>query len=788
MADTTTDPERISFTRTTTKKVKAAVTGGRFAGTSGRSVKITTKQRKTYVKKKLATDTSIVEEVVVKKKTAAEKKKESDAKKKQEAEAKKKLAIAAKDAPKNSAGKEQTKTSAQAAAAVRKPVKLVKKDKESAKSEEASKAAKTAKEKPKYKDRFTKMQKASLRRITKQDANEDEYELEGDDKSKLQNNKLSLTIESKHRFSKPSKSVVREMQIPDNITVSELARLMAIKSAVLIKTLMKLGTMVTINETIDQDTAILAVEELGHKATQAVESSVEEQLNVNYSENLVSRAPVVAVMGHVDHGKTSLLDYIRQAKVTASEAGGITQHIGAYKVALENGNMITFLDTPGHAAFTAMRARGALCTDIVILVVAADDGVMPQTVEAIQHAKAANVPVIVAVNKMDKPEADLDKVTNELAKHELIPESWGGDVMFVSVSAKEGTGIDSLLEAINLQAELLELQAADTGPAKGVVLESKLDRGRGPVATVLVKSGCLQPGDILLAGKEYGKIRALIDHKGDKITFAGPSTPVEVIGLSGVPFAGDDVLVASNERIARDIASTREAQQRQAKLSRQQSSKLEGFLERMGASETKDLNIVLKVDVHGSLEAINDALIKLSTDEIKINVISLGVGGINESDVNLAMASNAILVGFNVRADSVAKRTAQHEDLKIYYYSIIYELLDGITAAVKGLVGPKYEDKIIGLADVRDVFRSAKIGAIAGCMVIEGNIKRGAKIRVLRDNVVIYEGELESLRRFKEDAADVRNGMECGIGVKDYNDVKVGDQIEVYEIIEITDA
>jgi translation initiation factor IF-2 len=588
-------------------------------------------------------------------------------------------------------------------------------------------------------------------------------------------------------FEKPTAPIVREIAIPETITVASLAQKMSVKAAEVIKAMMKLGAMATINQVIDQETAAILVEEMGHKPYLLKENAAEEDLFVADKSKMGEprpRAPVVTIMGHVDHGKTSLLDYIRRTKVTSSEAGGITQHIGAYHVDTERG-MVTFLDTPGHEAFTAMRARGAKSTDIVVLVVAADDGVKPQTVEAIQHAKAAKVPIIVAINKMDKPEADPDKVKNELSSFDVIPEEWGGDTIFVNISAKTGMGIDSLLESILLQAEVMELKASDQGPAKGVVIESRLDRGRGPVATVLVQGGNLEKGNIILAGCEYGRVRAMIGDDGRQTVAAGPSMPVEVLGLSGAPNAGDEVIVVPNERKAREIALFRQGKYRDVKLARQRAANLENVFERMNEGEVSSLAIVLKADVQGSLEAISDALLKLSTNEVKVSIIASGVGGITESDVNLAIASNAIILGFNVRADQSAKRLVESEGVDLRYYSVIYDLIDEVKSALSGLLAPEYHEKILGLAEVREVFRSSKFGAIAGCMVIEGGIKRSLPIRVLRENVVIYQGQLESLRRFKEDVSEVRQGMECGIGVKDYNDVRVGDHIEVYETTEV---
>ncbi|MFO6424283.1 translation initiation factor IF-2 [Motilimonas sp. KMU-193] len=589
-----------------------------------------------------------------------------------------------------------------------------------------------------------------------------------------------------HGFQKPAAPVEREVKIGETISVAELANKMAVKGVEVIKTMMKMGAMATINQVIDQETAALVAEEMGHKVILTKENELEEQVMAEAQGNkeLAPRAPVVTIMGHVDHGKTSLLDYIRRAAVAEGEAGGITQHIGAYHVDTEGG-MITFLDTPGHAAFTAMRSRGAKATDIVVLVVAADDGVMPQTIEAIQHAKAADVPLIVAVNKMDKEAADPDRVKTELSQHEVISEEWGGDNMFVHVSAKAGTGIDQLLETILLQAEVLDLQASPVGPASGVVIESRLDKGRGPVASILVQQGELKRGDIVLCGLEYGRVRAMRDENGKEIEVAGPSIPVEILGLSGVPSAGDEATVVQDEKKAREVALYRQGKFRDVKLARQQKAKLENMFTNMEAGEISELNVVLKADVQGSLEAISDSLTKLSTDEVKVNIIGRGVGGITETDASLAAASNAIILGFNVRADATARRLIQAESVDLHYYSVIYDLIDEVKAAMSGLLSPEFKQEIIGLAEVRDVFKSPKIGAIAGCMVTEGQVKRSAPIRVLRDNVVIYEGELESLRRFKDDVQEVRNGMECGIGVKNYNDVRVGDQIEVFETIEV---
>ena len=587
-------------------------------------------------------------------------------------------------------------------------------------------------------------------------------------------------------FQKPAQAVNRDVIIGETITVGDLANKMAVKGSQVIKAMMKLGAMATINQVIDQETAQLVAEEMGHKVILRRENELEEAVMSDRDTGAAAepRAPVVTIMGHVDHGKTSLLDYIRSTKVASGEAGGITQHIGAYHVETENG-MITFLDTPGHAAFTSMRARGAQATDIVVLVVAADDGVMPQTIEAIQHAKAAQVPVVVAVNKIDKPEADPDRVKNELSQYGILPEEWGGESQFVHVSAKAGTGIDELLDAILLQAEVLELKAVRKGMASGAVIESFLDKGRGPVATVLVREGTLHKGDIVLCGFEYGRVRAMRNELGQEVLEAGPSIPVEILGLSGVPAAGDEVTVVRDEKKAREVALYRQGKFREVKLARQQKSKLENMFANMTEGEVHEVNIVLKADVQGSVEAISDSLLKLSTDEVKVKIIGSGVGGITETDATLAAASNAILVGFNVRADASARKVIESESLDLRYYSVIYHLIDEVKAAMSGMLSPELKQQIIGLAEVRDVFKSPKFGAIAGCMVTEGTIKRHNPIRVLRDNVVIYEGELESLRRFKDDVNEVRNGMECGIGVKNYNDVRTGDVIEVFEIIEI---
>ncbi|OQQ09036.1 MULTISPECIES: translation initiation factor IF-2 [Vibrio] len=598
--------------------------------------------------------------------------------------------------------------------------------------------------------------------------------------------KLAKPTSMQQGFDKSATVAKSDVAIGETIVVSELASKMSVKATEVIKVMMKMGAMATINQVIDQETAQLVAEEMGHKVILRKENELEEAVLADRDSDAIAegRAPVVTIMGHVDHGKTSTLDYIRKAHVASGEAGGITQHIGAYHVDTDNG-MITFLDTPGHAAFTAMRARGAQATDIVVLVVAADDGVMPQTIEAIQHAKAAGVPLIVAVNKIDKEGANPDNVKNELAQYDVIPEEWGGENIFVHISAKQGTNIDGLLEAILLQSEVLELTAVKEGMASGVVVESRLDKGRGPVATVLVQSGTLNKGDIVLCGQEYGRVRAMRDENGKDIETAGPSIPVEILGLSGVPSSGDEATVVRDERKAREVANYRQGKFRDVKLARQQKAKLENMFANMTAGEVAELNVVLKADVQGSVEAIADSLLKLSTDEVKVNIVGSGVGGITETDATLAAASNAIILGFNVRADATARNTVQNENLDLRYYSIIYQLIDEVKQAMGGMLAPEFRQEIIGLAQVRDVFKSPKLGAIAGCIVTEGTIKRSNPIRVLRENVVIYEGELESLRRFKDDVQEVKNGYECGVGVKNYNDVRVGDQIEVFEIVEV---
>ena len=624
----------------------------------------------------------------------------------------------------------------------------------------------------------------------------DDFVLEGDDFDELGGRgrravgrkSRSKMASQQHAFEKPTEFISKEITIGASNTLTDLAQKMSVKSAEIIKVLLNMGVMATINQVLDQDTSTLLVEEMGHIAVfvseDAIEEDLAEELSSKEGKEKVSRAPVITVMGHVDHGKTSLLDYIRKSAVASGEAGGITQHIGAYHVETEHG-MISFLDTPGHAAFTAMRSRGAKATDVIVLVVAADDGVKPQTEEAVQHAKAADVPLVVAINKMDKDGVDPDRVKNELSAIDVIPEDWGGDVQFIGVSAITGSGVESLLEAILLQAELLELSAYTDIPGQGVVVESRLDKGRGPVASVLVKNGTLRLGDIVLAGQEYGKVRALVDELGNNVNSAGPSIPVEVLGLNGVPDAGDEFVVVTDEKSARDVAKFRLERQKDSQLAKQQSGMIENMFSGLGSNEKKVFNLILKADVRGSLEAITASLQKLATDEVGINIVGGSVGGISENDAHLAATSNAMVFGFNVRADKAARDVIENEALQLRYYNVIYDVIDDAKQIMGGMLSPEIREEIVGIAEVRDVFNSPKFGQIAGSMVIEGTVYRSKPIRVLREDVVIYEGELESLRRFKDDATEVRNGMECGIGVRNYTDVKIGDKIEVYETTEI---
>jgi translation initiation factor IF-2 len=592
--------------------------------------------------------------------------------------------------------------------------------------------------------------------------------------------------DQQHAFSAPTEPVVREVLVPETISVADLAHKMAVKAAEVIKALMKMGMMVTINQVLDQETAIIAVEEMGHTAKAAEANDPEAFLEEAEHAAAVNepRPPVVTVMGHVDHGKTSLLDYIRRTRVASGEAGGITQHIGAYHVETPRG-MVTFLDTPGHEAFTAMRARGAKATDVVILVVAADDGVMPQTIEAVHHAKAAKVPLVVAINKIDKPDANSERVKQELVAQEVVPEDWGGDTMFVEVSAKTGQGIDDLLEAVLLQAEVLELTAPKNTPAKGLVIEGRLDKGRGPVATILVQSGTLKRGDMLLAGSSFGRVRAMLDENGADVKEVGPSIPVEILGLSDVPNAGEETIVLNDERKAREIALFRQGKFRDVKLAKQQAAKLENMFEQMGEGEVKALQLIIKSDVQGSYEALATSLQKLSTGEVKVNILHTGVGAITESDINLAAASKAVVIGFNVRADAGARKLAESAGVDIRYYNIIYEAVDEVKAALGGMLSPEKKESAIGLVEIREVFRISKVGAVAGCYVLEGLVKRGSSVRVLRDHVVVHEGVLDSLKRFKDDVREVKAGFECGLSLKNFNDIEVGDHLEVFEVVEV---
>ncbi|TAL53994.1 MAG: translation initiation factor IF-2 [Methylovulum sp.] len=603
-----------------------------------------------------------------------------------------------------------------------------------------------------------------------------------------QTTRTAVQSDNRHQFEMPVAPIVKDVTIPEMILVSDLAQKMSVKAALVIKHLMKLGIMATINQSIDQETAVILVEEMGHKAIMQSDDDLEQEMLAEAMEEeshvALPRAPIVTIMGHVDHGKTSLLDYIRKTRVAAGEAGGITQHIGAYQVKTDHGS-VTFLDTPGHAAFTAMRARGADVTDVVIVVVAADDGVMPQTKEAVEHARAANVPIIVAMNKIDKADANPDKVMQELSAINVLAEEWGGDVQFLKISAKTGQGIDDLIEALIVQTEILELKAPFEGSASGIVIESRLDKGRGAVATVLIQKGTLENGQMVLCGHEFGRVRAMFNENGKVIKEAGPSVPVEILGLSGTPYAGDEFQVVQNERIAKELAKHREERKKFSRHAAQQASKLDEVFSKMTSGELASVNLVIKTDVQGSLEALRSSLVGLSNEEVEVKVIFGGVGGINEGDVNLALASNAILIGFNVRADATARKLIEEKGVDLHYYSVIYDAIDEVKKSISGMLAPEIKEHIVGLAEVRDVFRSPKFGAIAGCMVIDGYVKRNLPIRVLRENVVIFEGQLESLRRFKDDASEVKMGMECGIGVKNYNDVQAGDQIEVFERTEV---
>jgi len=779
-------PRRITLNRKSNSELKLASGQGR-----ARTINVEVRQKRTYIKRdvleeqarKQQEELDAVRRAQEEARTAVERSVREEQEKREAAE-RERMAAEQKEAEERKRAEEEQRRAAAADEAAKQRA-----------EEERKKAVQSEKDAQQRAEVERARQKAKKERMTDEPGDGDHTLHVADGmagrrkKKKQRRRSVQVNVDPQHGFEKPTEPVVREVEIGATITVSDLAARMAIKANEVIKSLMKMGMMVTINQVLDQDTATLVVEELGHTAKPLKETAIEDQLMESVEEAAssvaaVTRAPVVTIMGHVDHGKTSLLDYIRRTKVAAGEAGGITQHIGAYNVETPKGR-ITFLDTPGHAAFTAMRARGAKVTDIVVLVVAADDGVMPQTIEAIQHAKAADVPIVVAINKIDKHGSDLDRIRRELSNHGLISEEWGGEALFVSVSALTGQGVDKLLESLLLQAELLDLKAADSGPAAGVVLESSLERGRGAVATVLVNKGKLQVGDTLLAGQEYGRIRAMFDENGQAITAAGPSTPVVVLGLSGTPAAGDDVQVVADERQARDVAAFRHSSKRESKLAHQQAAKLENIFSQMQAGGAPSIQLLIKADVHGSAEALRDALEKISSDDVKVNVVGAAVGGITESDVQLAATSKAIIIGFNVRADAAARGAIKESGVDIRYYSIIYEAIDDIKAAASGLLAPEVREQIVGLAEVREVFRSPKFGNVAGCMVVDGYVRRSNPIRVLRENVVIFEGQLESLRRFKDDVSEVRAGTECGIGVRNYNDVKAGDQIECYERTEI---
>src|SRR5690554_2616828 len=785
---TTPSTKKITLKRKETSTLK---TGGK------KSVAIEVRKKRTYVKRddieqeaeaakaeaaRLAAEEQARIEAQAKAEAEAKAKEEAEAKAKAEAEAK-----AKEESEKKSTEKPSAKPKAKPAA---KAKELTEEEDLAQKRAEAEALAARQEEGRKKVHKSADKKRTEKRDDSRfQDKNEVSTERRprrNNQKGKLKANKQQQR-NNEHAFTKPTAPVTHEVELTEAITVGDLAAKMAVKAGEVIKTLMGLGVMATINQTLDQDTATVAVEEMGHKVTKLIaENQLEQDVteSVSYDGEEASRAPVVTVMGHVDHGKTSLLDYIRRTRIASGEADDITQHIGAYHVKTDHG-IVSFLDTPGHAAFTSMRARGAQATDVVILVCAADDGVMPQTEEAIQHARSAEVPIVVAITKVDKDTADVERVKNELAQRDVIPEDWGGDVPFIHVSSKTGQGIDDLLEAVLLQAEILELKAYATGPGQGVVVESRLDKGRGPVATLLVQNGVLKKGDIVLAGTCYGRARALLDESSNQVDEAGPSIPVEILGLNGTPEAGDEFMVVESERKAREVAEYREAKMKEQVQQRQQAAKLDALFTHMGQGQAANLNIVVKTDVRGTLEAIVNSLHKLGTDEVKVNVVASGVGGITETDITLAVAAEAVVFGFNVRADNAARKLVETQGVDMRYYSVIYDLLDDVKQAMAGLLAPELREEIVGIAEVRDVFNSPKFGQIAGSMVIDGTVYRNKKIRVLRDNVVIYEGELESLRRFKDDVAEVRQGMECGIGVKNYQDVRPGDQIEVFDVKEI---
>ena len=791
--DNQSGPERITLRRKTISEIKMPASGlGSRSKVRSKTVSVEVRKRRTYIKR------SVIEEEALKRAQEAEEQRtkleveeQARLEAEREAAAQQEETAPAVEAPQAAVPEEDTAARAEAAAVEAAPEAeaeaaapdLADEEVTPSREETAGEPADMASELP------AEAPPAPVEREKPARIQREELHVASDKsgrRKKKQRHRQVVKRPPQHGFEKPTAPIVREVEIPESITVSELAQRMSVKSAEVIKALMNLGSMVTINQIIDQETAAIVAEEMGHKAKMLKENALEEEImqSGRAEADEVTRAPVVTIMGHVDHGKTSLLDYIRRSKVAAGEAGGVTQHIGAYSVNTGNG-AITFLDTPGHEAFTAMRARGAKVTDIVILVVAADDGVMPQTEEAIRHARAGSVPLIVAVNKIDKADADPDRVRQELSKFEVISEEWGGDTIFVNLSAKTGEGVDSLLDSISLQAEILELKAPPDGPASGTVVEARLDKGRGPVATVLVQNGELLRGDMILTGHEFGRVRAMHDENGVEVGAAGPSIPVEVLGLSGTPKAGDDMIVVPDERKAREIALFRQGKYREVKLAKQQASKAMNVMTRMNDADGVSINVLIKADVQGSAEALSEALLKLSGDEVAINIISAGVGGITESDINLALASGGMVIGFNVRVDGAARKLVDEEGVDLRYYSVIYDVIDDVKAAINGLLSPEVREQIIGVAQVKEVFRSPAFGEIAGCIVSSGQVRKSNPIRVLRDNVVIYEGELESLRRFKDDVSEVKSGVECGIGVKNYNDVKAGDQIEVFERIEV---
>jgi translation initiation factor IF-2 len=773
-------PRRITLKRKSQSELRLSGAQGR-----SRTVNVEVRRKRTYIKRDVLEKQALEEqEALDAERRAEEERVEAEAREKERVKAEQEAAVRAKEEALEKEEQARKDAEEEARMAAEKAAADAAEEKTRLEKAEADARARRTKEKEKAKP---KAKRSDTRYGRK------ELHVAGDKsgrrkrKTPVRRRPVSMGGDSKHGFERPTAPVVHEVEVPESISVAELAKRLAIKGNEIVKVLFNMGAMVTINQVIDQDTATLVVEELGHIAKPVESAEMDEQLLADEQQEggeQSTRAPVVTIMGHVDHGKTSLLDYIRHSKVAAGEAGGITQHIGAYSVTTDKGT-VTFLDTPGHAAFTAMRARGAQATDIVVLVVAADDGVMPQTIEAIQHSKAAGVPMVVAINKIDRENADPERVKNELSQHEVIPEEWGGEQQFVNVSAHTGEGVDALLDSLLLQAEVMDLTAVAEGPAKGLVIESSLEKGRGAVATLLVQSGTLKQGDMIIAGEEYGRIRNMFNETGASIEEAGPSQPAVVLGLSKTPSAGDDFMVVKNERKAREVAEFRQAKTRETKLAQQQASKLDDMFTQMKEGELSTVPIIIKSDVHGSAEALRDSLTKLSNDEVKVKVLGSSVGGITETDVNLAAASDAFIIGFNVRADASARTAIKESGVDVRYYSIIYEAIDDVKQAISGLLAPEIREQHVGLAEVKEVFSSPKFGDIAGCIVSEGYVKRSNPIRVLRDNVVIYEGELESLRRFKDDVNEVRSGTECGIGVKNYADVKVGDQIECFERIEV---